>query len=321
MSSAVIRLHSLGDIVLAEPAARYLAGSGEVHFAVREAYAPLVRRMGQGVYPLVLPQSAGFMKLRSLLKGVSPALILDLQANLTTLAATWPGRVRRFHLDRRRRRGILRGDGGRMPYRAEAFLRLAGGEGSAMPHLERRSKPDGSEPVAGLVAGGRWVSKSIPAGVLAEVARQLVDLHGMRVVVLGSSQDAPAAEEVVRRSLRPEVCSVAGEGDVERLIRRIEGLSLLVSPDSGPAHLAAALGVPLVVVFNSTHPSLGFWPPEMENAVLSAPLDCRPCHRHGGAGCPSGSWECRLGLMPGDIVAAAVRRLEPASSARKAGED
>lgn len=304
MGSVLIRLHSLGDVVLAEPAARYLAGSGRVSFAVREAYAPVVERMGLGVEPMVLPDGTGALRLRRLLREAAPDVVADLQGNLTTMAALWPRRSLRYVPDRRRRGRILRGSGERLAYRAEEFLRLVGGEGSAMPHLRRFEEPEGGRPAAGLVAGGRWRSKSIPADVLAETSRRLVDLLGMDVYVLGAESDRGIAEETARRALRPQVVPVAGEGGVERLIRRIESLDVLVSPDSGPAHLAAALGVPVVVVFTSTHPRLGFWPEDLPTAVSSGELECRPCHRHGGDSCPRGGWECREGLMPGDIVGA-----------------
>lgn len=310
MSSLLIRLHSLGDVVLAEPAARFLAGSGGVLFAVREEYAAVVERMAEGVRPLVLPRGGGFRELGRRIGEADPDRVVDLQANLTSRAAVWPRSAARFTLDRRRRSRILGGADLRMPYRARRFLEVAGGEGTAIPHLERRVDSGGRAGLAGLVAGGRWRAKAIPAGVLAEVARRLVDLHGMEVLVLGAPSDREAASEVADRSLRSRVRSVAGEGGLERLMERIESLDLLVSPDSGPAHLAGALGVPVAVVFTSTHPRLGFWPEDMPGAVFSGRLSCRPCHRHGGDGCRRGDWACRRGLLASDVTEAAVRLME-----------
>jgi len=128
--------------------------------------------------------------------------------------------------------------------------------------------------------------------------------------VLGARSDRAEAERTARMSLRSRVVPVAGEGGTGRLIERIETLDVLVSPDSGPAHLASALGVPLVVVFTSTHPRLGFWPEDMKATVTSGELECRPCHRHGGDRCPRGDWECRRGLMPGDLFEAVRWRLD-----------
>lgn len=319
MPSLLIRLHSLGDVVLAEPAARFLAGSAPVLFAVRERYAPLVERMGEGVRPLPLPAGGGVCDLRRLVRTTSPDRIVDLQGNLTSRLAVWPRRARTWTLDRKLRKRILGGGDLQMPYRATEFLRTAGGGGSAMPHLERRSPGCGGFGRAGLVAGGRWLGKSIPPGVLAEVARRLVDLAGMEVLVLGAPEDRDAASEVAGRALRKGVTPVAGEGGLERLMERIESLDVLVSPDSGPAHLASALGVPAVVVFTSTHPRLGFWPHDMQGAVFSGDLACRPCHRHGGHSCPRGDWQCRRGLLPADIVDAALSVMD--SGAEDAFED
>ena len=147
--------------------------------------------------------------------------------------------------------------------------------------------------------------KSIPSGVVSELSRLFCDVCGGEVKILGGAQDIEISRRIVEECGYREVESLAGKGDVASLISTVEGLDLLVSPDSGPAHLAMALGVPSLVLFTSTSPSLGFYPPEMNNAFMVNRVTCRPCHRHGGNTCAAGDSVCRNRMVPREIFEAA----------------
>jgi heptosyltransferase-2 len=89
----------------------------------------------------------------------------------------------------------------------------------------------------------------------------------------------------------------------------VQACDLVVSNDSGPAHLASALGRPLVVLFGPTSP--GRWaPPGDIVRVVSRTLDCSPCSNHGGRRCPIGTHACLEGLEV-EVVLAATRTLLP----------
>jgi ADP-heptose:LPS heptosyltransferase len=69
----------------------------------------------------------------------------------------------------------------------------------------------------------------------------------------------------------------------------------LVSGDSGPLHLAAAVGVPVVGLFGPTTREWGFYPTGERDRILELPLPCRPCSLHGRRSCPR-SGECLAGI-------------------------
>ena len=78
--------------------------------------------------------------------------------------------------------------------------------------------------------------------------------------------------------------------------------SVLVSNDSGAMHIGQAAGVPIVALFGSTAPSLGYAPRGNGNRLLGVEgLDCRPCGRHGARRCPRGHWRCMLDLSTGRV--------------------
>jgi len=296
----LVRLHSLGDVVLAAPSARAAAAHGSVAFLTRTAFLPVVRRFQGGVAPIGC--DGGFFPLLRATAGHRGGKTVDLQNNISTRLA-FPG-AKRFRFDRAMRRRIiaLGQSAGEMPFRAEAFLTTTGFPGAdPEPVLERLAFPPQGCFSAGIVTGGRWPLKALPEAVVAELARLFCDIDRARVFLIGDRSDRQEAESIRASCGDRSVLNVCGEGDVGSLLSRLEGLDILVSPDSGPGHLARGLGVPTLVVFTSTSHSLGFWRrfPKGYHGVPGVP--CRPCHRHGGRECPLGVAACRTRLVPREI--------------------
>ena len=133
----------------------------------------------------------------------------------------------------------------------------------------------------------------------AAVADALSAEWGARVVVVGSAAEAPLAGEIEAATRNPPV-NLAGKTTVRELMALLSLSSFLVTNDSGPMHIGAALGVPLVAIFGPTD-----WrrtSPWSELAkVVRVEIDCSPCRRRV---CDRGH-ECMLGVTPGMVVDAA----------------
>lgn len=301
--TGIVRLHSLGDVVMAQPAATALAEQGPVIFFTRSEYVPVIERMPGDVVPEAVDAGEGIRGLIRTVASSGADGICDLQNSLATRLAIGSGRTMgRFRFDRHLRGSILKGADGEMPLRSIEFMEAAGVTGPPGPILERRSHPAGGGTKVGIVCGGRWPMKSIPEGIIAEVCRILIDIHTADVVLLGGPGDREAAQRILTSVVRHSAESRTGTGGIEALIGSIEELDVLISPDSGPAHLASALGVPAVVVFTSTSPALGFWSPGIPGAYTGMELVCRPCHRHGGRRCRIGTELCRSTLVPREMA-------------------
>jgi heptosyltransferase I len=118
----------------------------------------------------------------------------------------------------------------------------------------------GERAVASLVVGSANPKKDWPAERCAELADALAEDHGFRVLLLGgpSARERAAADRVLARA---RTQPVDGLGDsVRDLMSRIAGSALVVAPDTGPLHVAHALGVPVIGLFAHTNPwRVGPW--------------------------------------------------------------
>ncbi len=133
------------------------------------------------------------------------------------------------------------------------------------------------KPVIALNSQARWSTKLWGEERFARVGEALARRHGARILVIGSSSDLPSVRRLASyMNLAPFVA--AGRTDLKVLIALLRRIDLLVTVDSGPMHLAAALGTPLVALFGATDPRL-IGPYGGDGVVLRVPLPCSPCSK------------------------------------------
>ena len=97
----------------------------------------------------------------------------------------------------------------------------------------------------------------------------------------------------------PVIHTLAGELDLGRLGAAIKHASVVVSNNTGPAHMAAAIGTPLVDLYALTNPQHTPW--QVESRVLFHDVPCRFCYK---SICPQGHGDCLSKLEPARVVAA-----------------
>ena len=109
----------------------------------------------------------------------------------------------------------------------------------------------------------------------ADVADILSAEMGLGVAMIGSQAERPIAEQILARMKRPSAI-LSGKTSLEALIGVLAESSLMITNDSGPMHIAAALGVPTVAVFGSTDEKVTspFGP---RTRVVKNPVECSPC--------------------------------------------
>jgi lipopolysaccharide heptosyltransferase I len=157
-----------------------------------------------------------------------------------------------------------------------------------------------SRPYVVLHPGARWPTKLWPAASWARLAEWLAG-KDLAVVLTGSPDDAPLAEAFVTQCPIP-VINLAGRTAMGELGRVLEGATFAVTTDTGPMHLAAALGTRVVALFGPTAP----WrtgPFGESHEVVRLGLECSPCFQRE---CPEP--RC-LTELPVDMVTAACEKM------------
>jgi ADP-heptose:LPS heptosyltransferase len=131
------------------------------------------------------------------------------------------------------------------------------------------------EPVVVLNPQARWPTKLWEEDRFAHVGEALARRCRARIVVTGSLSDLPLARRLAAR-MNPAPFLAAGRTDLRLLIALLKRVDLLVTLDSGPMHVAAALGTPLVALFGPTDPQLN-GPYGASGGILRVSLPCSPC--------------------------------------------
>lgn len=124
-----------------------------------------------------------------------------------------------------------------------------------------------------LVPGARWETKKWPSDKFGKVASML----NIKTVIIGSSSDAEIAKGIESYS-NGKALSIAGKTDIKELISIIRGARYAITNDSGPMHIAAAFGIPVVAIFGPTNP-VRTGPYGKNNIIVTAGVSCAPCYK------------------------------------------
>ena len=148
--------------------------------------------------------------------------------------------------------------------------------------------------------GSTAASRRYPPERFGQAARRIAAWSGAQIVFSGGTADIGACTQAQRAMVVPSV-SLAGMLGLGELGALIGGARLLVCNNSGPAHLAAAVGTPSVVLYALTNPQHTPW--RAPTRVLNREVPCRDCLR---SVCPEGHHACLLGVLPEEVADAAL---------------
>ena len=169
---------------------------------------------------------------------------------------------------------------------------------------QERPGLDGAAPVV-LHPGSGWDLKNWPAERWGTLAAVLRSRHGAPVAVTGAAGEAPLVQAVVDASEGAAV-GLAGQLGLPALAALHARARLVVATDSGPLHLAALMGVPVVGLYGPAAPSVfAPWRPCAPARLLWSGLPCSPCGTLVDPPCGATRLpDCVLALSLADVLAA-----------------
>lgn len=162
--------------------------------------------------------------------------------------------------------------------------------------------------------GASAPSRRYPPALWAEAARQLAARHGCPIVFAGTAAEA-ALVRSIQEALPVDSHAFCGDLDLARLAAVIALAPVLLCNNSGPAHIAAATGTPVVDLYALTNPQHTPW--AVPHRVLFHDVPCRFCYR---SECPHGHHACLTQVDPaavadaGSTLLALRHAVEPAGS-------
>ena len=320
----VVRLSALGDLALTTGVLEYWHSTRGWTFTVitREAFAPILEGhpavrsvVGLGASDLRFPRQLGVF--RELAETYAGYGLLDLHGTLRTrlLSLLWKGPVKRYPKMGVERRLFLLSKGRlfrsllrrwNVPQRyALAVETVPPPRAELLPRLWLSPEEE---------ARGRLLLEPLPdRGAVAPIAlhpyathpdkawkesywRELMDLldaRGLSWIVIGKGtplDGIPSVRDFTNRTSLRETCAL------------LRASSVLITGDSGPMHLAGAVGTPVLALFGPTTEEWGFFPAGPRDRVLEVPLECRPCTLHGKKHCDR-NHACMYSLTPDRVMA------------------
>ncbi|MBI3466768.1 MAG: glycosyltransferase family 9 protein [Planctomycetes bacterium] len=164
--------------------------------------------------------------------------------------------------------------------------------------------PGPASPLVVLHTSAGTPAKSWPISHQSELLDPLArELQGSFVLV-GDIRDRGRSRQLAQSSRRTVDCT--GQLSLMQLAALLEEADLFIGPDSGPAHVASAMGTPSIVLFSGTN-RVDCWRPWGERVrVLRSPVPCSPCHLKV---CPLPGHPCMSGIRPADVVEMARQML------------
>ncbi|MDH5739317.1 MAG: lipopolysaccharide heptosyltransferase II [Nitrospira sp.] len=131
------------------------------------------------------------------------------------------------------------------------------------------------KPWVAMNVGARWLTKRWPLTSFAAVADQLYESHRAPVVIIGSADDRLYANKLQPLLKRPWI-NLSGEVPLRYLPALLSKATVMITNDSGPMHIAAACGIPVVAMFGPTS-ATRTGPYGTGHHVLTGQVSCSPC--------------------------------------------
>jgi len=331
MKILLIRLSSLGDIVLTTPVPRLLKKKfpkSEVHFITKAEYSDIYNNNNN--VNKVIHLQKNLKKTISILRSEKYDLIIDLHNNIRSNFIKFSLGVKNFTYNKQSFRRWLKTNFKidiKIRHISESYIDTLNKLGinndnngldiylhekdmidlDKLPHQFRNG-------FYVLVLGGKHKTKRLPV----KKSIELCDKINKPIILVGGKNEYKDSVEIEnffnsdldtnntisdilnKKTLIHNLC---GKLSIMESAWILKLANVVYSNDTGFMHIAAALKKRVVSIFGSTHPSLGFYPYKTNFYVYqNTRLNCRPCTKIGSSECPAGHFKCMYELKFDNII-------------------
>ncbi len=175
--------------------------------------------------------------------------------------------------------------------------------------LQKLELREGKPLIACHVSANNGQSKRWPVPYWAILLDRLIAEDGANVLLTGAPNDLPLITEITQR-MQQQPFNLAGKTSLSQLAALLQRADLLLTGDSGPMHIAAAVGTPLIAIHGPTDPALS-GPISAKATVLRSDIWCSPCYNaQGPADCRFYTTQCMKNILPGQVYTTIHEKLQ-----------
>ncbi len=308
----IIRLSSLGDIILTTPLLRSLKKQYphlQIDFLLRSQYKDILSHNPHISQIFYYENDESEKKL--LVKGLAVQkydLIVDLQNNLRSVSIATKLKAPKVTFDKKTFHKMLLvkfkinnlKNALQIPAR---YAKTISGlnlddEGLDIFTNEKPSNEfKANEKYVGFCPGSRHYTKMWPEEYYIQLGN-LLNEKSYRTVLFGGKSDLDVCYKI--STSIPGSINLSNDDNIIQTAADMKKCEAIVCNDSGLMHVACAVKVPVLAIFGSTVKEFGFTPYKNRNSILeNNSLSCRPCSHIGRESCPKGHFKCMLELKPG----------------------
>ncbi len=207
---------------------------------------------------------------------------------------------------------IIRPLNPKYPKKKRLFLRYREEDGKYVHKFLRRFDIHERDIVIMVHPGARVDFKRLPAQKMGEIVSWLSSEMSAKIIYAGSDDDISAIADIVGHSGRPGL--MATNLTLGQLSALIDSCDLYIGNDSGPMHMAAALGIPVVAFFGPSDPAVRGPVGAGGHAVRAPKMDCMPCdHKK----CHLVGKHCMTQIKVESIKRAILKTMQPKTTSSK----
>lgn len=325
----VVRLSSLGDILLTTPFIRALKRRfphSRLDYLTGSRYHELLQNNPHIDHLIIMDESGGKKEIRSIaerIKSENYDAFIDLHGAIRSLQIRRKSKIHPVFTFKKYRfqrvvlillkRNIYPDD------RSMALWMLDVGESlgvqddgdgldlfveSEIEHntrklLEVKSQNSQTDWIA-MAPGARHFTKRWPIDRWIDLARRLTDAYDVRIMVLGDDKDRQLGKEIIT-GIDGQGYNGAGLFRLSESAAALSCCKVAITNDSGLSHMAAARRIPVIAMFGPTVRAFGFHPFRVPYRIMERSLPCRPCSTKGSSRCSLKHFRCMLDITPDDV--------------------
>lgn len=148
-----------------------------------------------------------------------------------------------------------------------------------------------------IAPGARHATKRWPIEHFVELIQLLSKWHQAPIALIGGPDDTELCN-AIQQACNIHVEQYAGTMTLHEIASVMDSAHCIIGNDSGLMHVAAARHIPVVTIFGSTVPEFGFMPYHTPHTIVSLELTCKPCTHIGKEKCPLGHFSCMNDISP-----------------------